>query len=131
MKITIDTNPLVRLIVRDDKQQAIAAQRAVERATNVMITLPCLCELVWVLRSVYRFARLDVVSVLEELMQIPNAVVDRSAVLAGLEVLRSGGDFADGVIAYEGRRLGSDVFLSFDRKAVRLVQAQGYGAELI
>lgn len=131
MKITIDTNALVRLLVRDDKQQAAAAQRAIGRAASVAITLPCLCELAWVLRSVYHFAQTDVLAVLEELMQVPNAVVDRPAFAAGLEVLRAGGDFADGVIAFEGRRLGGDLFLSFDRRAVRLVRALGYGAELI
>ncbi len=31
----------------------------------------------------------------------------------------AGGDFADGVIAYEGRWLGGETFVSFDRKAAR------------
>lgn len=47
--------------------------------------------------------------------------VDRPAVEAGLAVLEAGGDFADGVIAFDGRRLGGGVFVSFDRKAVELI----------
>lgn len=43
----------------------------------------------------------------------------------------SWGDFADGIIAYEGRRGGGQVFLSFDRKAVLLVKATGGEAELL
>jgi hypothetical protein len=33
-------------------------------------------------------------------------------------MLAAGGDFADGVITYEGRRLGGAVLASFDRRAV-------------
>ncbi len=51
--------------------------------------------------------------------------VDRPAVEAGLVVLEAGGDFADGVIAFDGRRLGGWTFASFDRKAVELVAASG------
>ena len=43
----------------------------------------------------------------------------------------TGGDFADGVIAYEGNWLGADTFVSFDKKAVRLMEAQGVSARLL
>jgi predicted nucleic-acid-binding protein len=46
-------------------------------------------------------------------------------------MLDNGGDFADGVIAYEGNWLGADVFLSFDRKAVELLEAQGTSSRLL
>jgi predicted nucleic-acid-binding protein len=42
-----------------------------------------------------------------------------------LALLDAGGDFADGVIAYEGSWLGADSFVSFDKKAVKLMEAQG------
>jgi predicted nucleic-acid-binding protein len=45
-----------------------------------------------------------------------------------LDQLEAGGDFADGVIAYAGRWLGGDEFVSFDRAAVRLQIAQGWPA---
>jgi hypothetical protein len=32
-------------------------------------------------------------------------------------MLDAGGDFADGVIAYEGKWLGAETFVSFDKKA--------------
>jgi predicted nucleic-acid-binding protein len=57
--------------------------------------------------------------------------VDRAAVDAGLAQLDRGGDFADGIIAFEGLRLGGDVFLSFDRNAVTLVEAAGGSAKLL
>jgi predicted nucleic-acid-binding protein len=43
----------------------------------------------------------------------------------------AGGDFADGAIAYEGSWLGADTFISFDKKAVRLMEAQGKSARLL
>jgi predicted nucleic-acid-binding protein len=51
--------------------------------------------------------------------------VDRQAVRAGLKLLSAGGDFADGVIAYGGRALGSEQLATFDREAARLLSAAG------
>jgi transposase len=53
------------------------------------------------------------------------------AVEAGLSVLEAGGDFADGVIAYEGSWLGGETFVSFDKKAVVLLIKQGQSARLL
>ena len=46
-------------------------------------------------------------------------------------MLDAGGDFADGVMAYEGRRMGAETFVSFDRKAVALLAAQGEAAQVL
>jgi predicted nucleic-acid-binding protein len=58
-------------------------------------------------------------------------VINRPATEAGLALLDAGGDFADGVIAYEGNWLGADTFVSFDKKAVKLIEAQGRSAQLL
>lgn len=60
-----------------------------------------------------------------------NVVADDLAVEAGLAHLDEGGDFADGVMAYEGARLGAEEFISFDRRAVALLQARGEAAKLL
>ena len=39
--------------------------------------------------------------------------------------------FADGVIAFAGRWLGGEIFISFDKEAVSLIAAQGQGARLL
>jgi predicted nucleic-acid-binding protein len=46
-------------------------------------------------------------------------------------MLDAGGDFADGVIAYEGSWLGADIFVSFDKKAVKLLEMRGEAARLL
>ena len=50
MKITADTNVLVRAVTEDDVEQSRAAQSALRKAEIVALTIPSLCELVWVLR---------------------------------------------------------------------------------
>ena len=118
MKATVDTNVLLRAVVEDDRKQAAAAARLLREAEVIAVSLPCLCELVWVLRSVYRFGREEIVEAIESLLNASNVVVNRAAADAGMALLRAGGDFADGVIAWEGRWLGADTFVSFDQQAV-------------
>jgi predicted nucleic-acid-binding protein len=131
MKIAVDTNVLVRAAVRDDAEQTDAATKLMARAEMVAIAVPCLCEFVWVLRSVYRFRPSDIAKAIRTLIAAKNAETNRPAVDAGLAVLDAGGDFADGVIAYEGSWLGAETFVSFDRKAVEMLAAQGVAARLL
>lgn len=131
MKIAVDTNVLVRAVVQDDPNQAIIAAQALTSATMIAVALPCLCELVWVLRRAYGFQTADVADALRALVATANVEVNRPAVEAGLAVLENGGDFADGVIAYEGRSLGGETFVSFDKKAVTLLASQGQSVRLL
>jgi predicted nucleic-acid-binding protein len=131
MKIGVDTNVLVRAAVRDHAEQTDAAIRLMGRAEMVAIAIPCLCEFVWVLRSVYRFRPSDIAKAIRILLAAENVETNRPTVEAGLAVLDTGGDFADGVIANEGRWLGAETFVSFDKKAVETLGAQGVPARLL
>lgn len=128
MKIAVDTNVLVRAVVGDDPEQAKAAASVLTEAELIAVATPCLCEFVWVLLRVYGFSVVDVAAAIRALLAAANVEVNRPAVEAGLSVLEAGGDFADGVIAYEGSWLGGETFVSFDRKAVALLSAQGVSA---
>ncbi|MFM9102206.1 MAG: type II toxin-antitoxin system VapC family toxin [Cyanobium sp.] len=125
MRITADTNVLVRALVQDDPEQAKAATDLLEQAELIAIPVPVLCELVWVLRRVYGFAASDCATSIEALMGSSGVAVDRQAVRAGLKLLSAGGDFADGVIVYGGRALGGEQLATFDRVAARLLSAAG------
>jgi len=131
MKITVDTNILIRAVVRDDREPADAAARLLQDAELIAVTLPCLCEFVWVLRRVYGIAPMDIRSALQALLNAGNVAVNRPAVDAGLAVLDDGGDFADGVIAFEGQWLGGDAFVSFDKKAVAALEKRGHAARVL
>jgi predicted nucleic-acid-binding protein len=131
MKITPDTNVLVRAIVGDDKRQSKAAQIELAKADVVALALPALCELVWVLAQAYKASAADIIEAIRRLLNSTNVVANRPAVEAGLALLGAGGDFADGVIAYEGNWLGAETFVSFDKAAVKLVKARGESARLL
>ena len=131
MKITADTNVLIRAITGDNAQQSKAAQTALKKADVVALAIPVLCELVWVLSQGYKIPSGDIAETIRRLMNGASVVVNRPAAEAGLALLDAGGDFADGVIAYEGSWLGADTFVSFDKKAVKLLEAQGGSARLL
>ncbi len=130
MRITPDTNILVRLLVKDHPEQSPAARDAILAAEAIALPLPTLCELAWVLRHSYRHTPAKVASMLRVLTDSEDAICDRPAVAVGLSFLERGGDFADGVIAFDGARLGAPTFVSFDRQAVALVRGDGGTARL-
>lgn len=131
MKITADTNLLIRAAVQDDPHQARKAAKILQEAELVAVPIPVLCEFVWVLRRGYKKSISDIADAIHRLMKSTNVVMNRVATDAGLSALNAGGDFADGVIAYEGKWLGAEEFVSFDSKAVSLLQSQGIRARLL
>ena len=131
MKITADTNVILRFLLNDDQEQAAAASKALNNASSVAVALPALCEVVWVLLQGYKMAAVDIARALEVFLDSENIEVNRKAVNAGLRVLRANGDFADGVIAFEGLSLGGSVFTSFDKEAVGLLRKQGIATQLL
>jgi predicted nucleic-acid-binding protein len=131
MRMTADTNVLVRAITGDQAAQSKAAKAALLKAEIVAIPTSALCELVWVLSQGYKHSPGNISEAIRRLINGANAVVNQPAVEAGIAVLNAGGDFADGVIAYEGNWLGADTFVSFDKRAVRLLEAQGKSARLL
>jgi predicted nucleic-acid-binding protein len=131
VKITADTNVLVRAAVQDDAHQARQAAKVLQEAELVAVPVPVLCEFVWVLRRGYKKSAAEVRDAIDRLLNSANVAMNRPAAEAGLSVLDAGGDFADGAIAYEGDWLGSEEFLSFDSEAVSILQSQGTRARLL
>jgi predicted nucleic-acid-binding protein len=122
---------LIRMAVQDDPQQAATAFRLLRNAEAVIISLPCICEFAWVLRRFYKFGKSEIAAAIEELLRAKNVVIDRAAVDAGLATLYANGDFADGIMAWEGSRLGGEIFASFDKDAVKLLAMQGHKTKLL
>jgi predicted nucleic-acid-binding protein len=131
VKITADTNILLRSALRDDPRQSRLAAKALEEAELVAIPLPVLCEFVWVLQRGYKRPAAQVAHAIRLLLETANVTLDRTAAEAGLRILEEGGDFADGVIAHQGAWLGADEFVSFDKDAVKRLKAQGVNATLL
>lgn len=131
MKISVDTNVLTRAVLQDDVEQGRAASELLKGASLIAVPLPCLCELVWILRRGAKLSKEEVAVTLRDLLDAENVVMNRPAVEAGLAILETGGDFTDGVIAYEGAWLGCKTFVSFDKRAVELLSRQGQIAKLL
>ena len=130
MKITADANIILRALVEDDKIQTPIAKRVLEEADLVALTLPALCEFVWVMLKGYKESHERIAAAIRTLIAAGNTEADVAAVEAGLAFLDAGGDFADGVIAHEGRWLGGETFVSFDENAAKLVQGNGEKARV-
>lgn len=131
MKITADTNLLVRVAIRDDAEQMQAARAVLEAAEVTAIATPALCEFTWVMRHGYKQTPAKVAASIRLLLASANAAIDRPVAEAGLAMLEAGGDFADGVIAFEGAALGGTTFVSFDKAAVRRLKKLGRDAMLL
>ena len=131
MSWTIDTNILVRAIVKDDDAQSAVAIAELAAADGIVIPVPVFCELAWVLHSVYRFRDPQIAEVIAGLLDSESTTTDRATVEAGLAFMHAGGDFSDGVIAFDGYRLGGKVLLTFDRRAAEVAKRQGMPTRLL
>jgi len=131
MKMIADTNVLMRAVLDDDVVQSRASRLALSSADQVVIGRHAFCEMVWLLRQRYKMSKAEIVKVVHGYLEADNVITDTFAVQAGLEAMNAGADFADGVIAYEGRWLGGETFVSFDKKAVAAIAEQGMKARLL
>jgi predicted nucleic-acid-binding protein len=125
LRITADTNVLLRAVLQDDPEEGRVAAALLRRAELIAVPLPVLCEFVWVLARSYRRPPGDIAAAIRRLIDDARVAVDRPAVDAGLSVLEAGGDFADAIIAFEGARLGGEVFATFDVQAAAVLRKGG------
>jgi predicted nucleic-acid-binding protein len=69
----------------------------------------------------YKRSSDEIIGMIRNLLESATVRADRPVIEAGLAMLEAGGNFADSILAFEGRRLGGTVFVSFDRKALELI----------
>lgn len=127
MTIAIDTNVLVRLLVRDDDAQYAAAQRLVDQAAAaeepVLIVLGVLLETEWVLRSRYKLDKASIAGAVSALLECADVEFEHPpTVEEALYVWAQhpGADFADCLLTARAAHLGRSRFLTFDVGAARL-----------
>jgi predicted nucleic-acid-binding protein len=127
MTIAIDTNILVRLLVRDDEPQYAAPQRLVDQAAAaeqpVLIVLGALLETEWVLRSRYKLDKASIARVFADLLESADVEFEHPpTVEEALYVWAQhpGADFADCLLTARAAHLGRSRFLTFDTDAARL-----------
>jgi predicted nucleic-acid-binding protein len=123
--IALDTNVLLRFFLRDDEEQAEAAEGLMLQLTLVepgFISREVLVEVVWALEYTYRFRREQVATLLTELLNVASVEIECAGDVAEATggYRRGGADFADRMIAAAARRAGAVPLYTFDRKAARL-----------
>jgi len=110
----LDTNVLLAWLLEGQA-------RAIPEGSRYRVGLVVLAELVWVLRSVLKRPRAEIISALEALSQSSDLVVERRPVfeLAIADFRAGTADFADYLIARDNEAVGCETTLTLDRKAAR------------
>ena len=122
----IDTNVLVRFLVRDDEAQFEKARRLIRREVDagedVFVSLMVLMETEWVLRSRYGLPKTQIMETISRLLDTTEVQLeDEPAIEETLFIWKdSAADFADCLIGAHNRRLGCRATATFDEKAVKL-----------
>lgn len=119
----VDTNILVRYALNDHHEQALIAHNYINNIKyQCVIPIQVFCELDWVLRKKEKIPRTDVALFFVDLIARPNIYLDKTEFEKGLHFLQNGGDFADGVIAYQTTQFDHAKLLTFDKKAQKLAE---------
>lgn len=121
----LDTNVIVRFLMKDDADQAALATKVFAEFTTAAPGFVCrevLVELVWVLQKIYRLPRTDIADAIEGLLGAREILVESAdQVAVAVDRLRKGGaGFADQMIALAGQGAGCQATVTFDRKAAGL-----------
>jgi len=131
MSIAIDTNVLVRLLVRDDEEQYLAALRLLEQAEAsgepILIMLCALLETEWVLRSRYKLDRADIAASFMRLLESGDIEFEHEPTVEETLYLWARyprADFADCLLAARAAQLGQSRFMTFDADAAELPRGE-------
>jgi predicted nucleic-acid-binding protein len=122
----VDTNVLIRYLVRDDQPQYEKARRLIDREVSngepVLVSLLVLLETEWVLRSRYELPKSDIVGVFSALLDTADlSFEDEPSIEHAVYSWKdSTADFADCLINARNRRLGCRATATFDGRALRL-----------
>lgn len=121
--IGLDTNVLVRYIVRDDAKQSAAATRFIESKCTAerpgLVSAIVLCELAWVLTRGYGYGRGMVGRVIRQILSVQELKAEKSELAwQAVRLFEQGkADFANSLIGLSNRENKADVTYTFDAKA--------------
>jgi len=121
--IGLDTNVLVRYIVRDDEKQSAAATRLIEAKCTTdnpgRVSSIVLCELAWVLTRGYGYSRAMVGRVIRRILSVQELQAERPELAwQAVRLFEQGrADFADFLIGLSNRENKAEVTYTFDTKA--------------
>ncbi len=119
----VDTNILVRFLVGDDEVQAKKVYKIFKMAesekSELFVPFLVMLELIWVLESVYRISRSDILGSISELLLMPILKFEHQSVLQRFipSAQANKYDLSDLLIAYSAKSQGCEKVITFDKKA--------------
>jgi len=124
--IGVDTNVLLRILVRDEPEQTRKALAFIEHRTPddpAFVSLIVVAELVWALRQRYEYPMTDIRRLLSAMLEAREFVFEEEALLVDLfNSSDSGrGDVADHLIAFCASRAGCTHTVTFDHRAAKAI----------
>jgi predicted nucleic-acid-binding protein len=121
----LDTNMLVRFLVRDDELQAKKVlnrfKKAEKTKESLFISLLVILELIWVLEYVYNCSRQEIITAIENLAMLPIIRFENTNIVRGLIVggRKTKQDLSDLLIGYSAKFNGCECTLTFDKSAAK------------
>lgn len=115
--VAVDTNVVVRLLVKDHPAQTARAA-AIFAESPIYIPKTVLLEAAWVLGDAYGLDNAEIVRLLRGVSGLSNVVLeDPQVILEAFVAFESGVDFADAL--HVASSAGAERFVTFDRRLVR------------
>jgi predicted nucleic-acid-binding protein len=119
----LDTNVLIRFLVKDDKKQAEIVYRVFKQAeiNNEILYVPLLVvlETIWVLESVYQVSRINIINSITDLLLMPVIEFEAQSTIQNFVsyARETKTDLSDLLIAQTAKSAGCESMLTFDKRA--------------
>ncbi|MDF1593788.1 MAG: type II toxin-antitoxin system VapC family toxin [Desulfobacterales bacterium] len=119
----IDTNVLIRFLVKDDDKQAESVYRLFKKVESqkeaLFVPLAVVLETIWVLESVYNVSRQEILDSIDALILMPVLDFESQPAIIGFvsSARETRIDLSDLLIAHSATFSGCEYTLTFDKQA--------------
>jgi predicted nucleic-acid-binding protein len=119
----IDTNVLIRFIMKDDEKQAQSVYQLFKQSEQnqqpLFVPLLVVLEVIWVLQSVYEIPDADIVQTFSDLLAMPVLSFESENVLENFieSTANTSFDLSDLLIANSAYSSACESIFTFDKKA--------------
>lgn len=120
--IGLDTNILIRILVKDDEAQANLAMDFIKKNKSLtIINSIVVCELVWVLESCYDYSKDEIINCLSHILKIKQFLIpEKEIIRQSLNLYQKTKiDFSDALIAYKNELENCDYTITFDKQVAK------------
>jgi len=122
---SLDTNIIIRFLVNDDLKQGELVKKLLLKAEKnnevFFISIAVVLEILYVLDSVYRYSREEVIAAFEAMLLMPVLLFDNTEVIQKFIALagKTGIELEDLLIGVIAKEAGCEKTITFDKKATK------------